>query len=239
MSETSFVITPDGAIVKRTITDQPIQLLPKLAEVFQSTAVFRLSNLLDVADKFYGRCGATCSAAQPGTIHWSVRVKTLNLNAPFTMSDGVLVPDFAAGAEVRPMEIAWQPPDSMALVLGVTVRQNSSGYVSGEHYLIAYEGPVVWRLPLANLYDHGELCHGQESKAYPTAVDALLGGLKQFSASRWNSDLYHSFQQANAPLMFRFQPENDGFKQLPPAGDWTKLCQKIANEFIATNLMPV
>lgn len=139
------------------------------------------------------------------------------------------------------MEIPWRMPDDMTVVLGITVVQSNRGFKLGKYYLAAYDQKgATWRLPLCNLYDHLELCHGQEHGFHPTAMKALLTGLAQFRSSAWNSDLNGQFQQRNAPLMFRFKPVNSGFEQLPiETATWTVLCQKVSNELVNSKLQPV
>lgn len=234
-----YLIRENGEIVHQTITENPINILPSIAQAFQTSVQFKFENILDLALCGEPDCGHVTICGNSGNRsinYWSIGIKKLTLNTSFTLYGDVLSPDFNSQGKL--MSVPWTPRPDMFVVLGiVTTRKDSGDYVAGKHYLIAYDsGSRVYRLPLSNLYDHLELCHGQSPGVHPTELAAILDAVKRFRASQWNSDLFHSFQQENAPKMFRFKPTNDGFEQMLHTGDdWTKLCQKVSNSIIADN----
>lgn len=250
MSNTvEFVIKPDGEIVKRSTQEVPIEVLPTIKAAFQTGATFQIKGFMDFDNPFYGGCGLVANSATPNALMWSVRVRTINLNTHFQMVDKVLTPDFRGDQTgSTPLEIAWRVPDDMRVVLGMSVGMSVTGsstglWTLGKHYLVAYDtgGKRTWKLPVSNLYNTLELCHGQDKSSHPSALKAVQAALAAFQASKWNADLYSA--TSNTGAMFRFEPENSGFKQLPlvlaSGKDWTSLCDKIANEYVTTNILPV
>lgn len=244
MSETKirFTIEPDGRVYQECITTTPIDLIPALEQAFQSSATFKMANVVDFSHiglPLFGRACLTCSAANTESVWWSIRVRTLNLRTKFSLQDGVLTPVFAGND--ASMEMVWLPPDDMRLVLGITMQVNSRGCLLGKHYLVAYDKTgATWRLPLANLYDHLELCHGQDHIYHPTMIAAASEGLKAFVNSVWNADLNGEFQRERAPKLFRWRPINTGFDQIPiEASHWTMLCEKASSDIVTTNMMPI
>lgn len=239
-----FVIKPDGDIVKRTISEVPIEVLPGLKQAFAQNTTFQIMGFMDFDNPFYGQCGLVAHSATPNSLVWSVRVRTLQLNCNFQMVDKVLVPDFLGSATgSTPLEIPWRVPDDMRLMLGMSVHMNPDNtWILGKHYLPAFDAKGrTWKLPVSNLYNTLEFCHGQDANKHQSALKAVQVGLAQFQSSKWNADLYSATERTTN--MFRFEPENSGFKQLRAlieGGDnWTKLCEKIANEYVTTNIIPL
>ncbi len=247
---TEFVFKENGDCVKRTVSEHPIEINPDIEKLFQANAAFRLSNVADfgqLCDKSFGPASLSTRLMEQ-TIHWSIHIHTLHLNTAFVLNgDKELVPAFDQFKdESKVMSIPWTPPIDMKLVLGISVNNavsvnNADGvYRAGKHYLIAYDSHKrTWRLPLSNLYDHLELCHGQNPVKYATSMEAVCDSLKRFRSSLWNADLFGDFQKFKTPLMFRFKPNDKGFEQMPTNANWTAFCEKVSNDFINTNFMPV
>lgn len=242
-----YVIKEDGGVYKRTLAvDHPIDIMPTIAQVFQSSAMFKLDamfNLTDFDEPFFGNVAITTSLDNPNNFWASVRVKSLNLNTTFDLIDGVLTPRFLEGG--TRLEIPWRMPETMKLVLGMmVVNYGDDGYKLGKHYLVAYDSANrTWRLPIANLYETLELCHGQQPGYHPTLGKAVLVGAQTFRSSQWNRDLSSIHSQDHTKQMFRFKPLNTGFEQLPilptPA-EWTTLCHKVGGgEIVTSKLIPV
>lgn len=244
MSDTRFVIEPDGGIFKETVTKVPIDVLPSLKAAFAQNVTFQIKGFMDFDNPFYGGCGMVANSATPNSLVWSVRVRTINLNCNFLMVDKALVPDFPASKTgSTPMEIPWRVPDDMKVMLGlsVVIRPDLT-WTLGKHCLATFDVKGrTWKLPVSNLYNTLELCHGQDTSIHRSALKAIQTALTAFQNSKWNADLYSATNKTGA--MFRFEPENSGFKQLPmvldEGKDWTSLCEKIANEYITTNIIPV
>lgn len=240
MTTNEFVIRPDGSIVKRTTSEAPINILPAIAQAFQTDVRVRLDNVMNLAElgePLFGMASLNVTA-KTRQMWWSVSVRTLNLHTHFVLVKDKMLPDFSAQSGTE-MEIQWQVPDEdMSVVLGIQMTMDRDGtYVLGKHYLVAYDrSKRTYRLPLSNLYDHCELCHGQSLEPHASMVAALMTGLKQFRGSLWNKDLNGAFQQSNAPLLFRWKPDNTGFVQLPSERPWPELCQKVANDIITNEL---
>ncbi len=170
----------------------------------------------------------------------SVRVKTLNLHTTFKIENEVMTPTF--DAEGKFIEMPWVAPDTMRLVLGMAINATPDlmQYKLGKHWLIAYDNKgASYKLPMSNLYDHLELCHGQAHAIQPTMMGAVYLGLKAFRSSKWNADLRGSVTREMAPQLFRFKPLNVGFEQIPSIDPWHKLCMKASSEIVSTRLQPI
>ena len=241
---TKFTIEEDGLVYKDVLQRTPIDLTPELERVFQSNATLKLRLVADMGELCDPCFGEASLAHASGTFYWSVRILTLNLNTAFVLNkDKELVPSFEEWADTeKVMQIGWKVPDEITLVLGITMIDLGHGFQSGKHYLVAYDtAKRSYRLPLTNLYDHLELCHGQGNKEHTTPIGSLITALKAFRSSLWNADLCASFQRTNAPLMFRFKPTDKGFDQLPindGGHGWQWLCEKVSNDLINSKFNP-
>lgn len=242
MKTTRFVIEADGGIF-RVVTDKvPINVLPTIAKQFQNQVTLKIAGLMDFDNPFYGRSGLIVSTATPNVQTWSTRVRTLNLNTKWAMAaNKVLFPDFQGltpGA--TQLTLQWRTPDSMRLMLGLSVQDVGAAWMLQQHYLAAYDKDGrTWKLPLSNLHEHLEVCHGQNLDHHPSALKAVQVGLEAFRVSEWNDHLTGGHRTAHAQAMFGFDPDNEGFKQRDIQGSWTDYCTKVSNEFINTNMMPL
>ncbi len=242
MKTTRFVIEADGGIYRMTTDKVPINVLPTIAKQFQNQVTFRITGLMDFENAFYGQSGLVVGTASPDLLTWSIRVLTLNLNTKWAMGiDKVLFPDFqgmTTGA--TQLTLQWRPPAGMILMLGVTVLKQARGWMIQHHYLVSYDKEGrIWKLPLSNLHEHLEVCHGQDLNVRPSALKAVQVGLEAFRVSEWNDHLTDGHRTAYAQAMFGFDPDNEGFKQRAVKEPWTDYCTKVSNEFINTNMMPL
>lgn len=194
--------------------------------------------------KIGGPYGMACVSLKQTFEMWSVRVLKLSLECPFYLQDGVHTPAFADGNQAV-MKLEWTP--HMKVVLGITVHKDMTTRYAGDHYLIAFDARGnMWRMPVANLYEDGKLCHGQPSSKFDCSLDCVMDCCKRFSNSKWNADLYQLSDEKrfrSTRDMFRWAPDDKGFNQLPltlsGSKDWTSLCQKISNETLQQLIMPV
>jgi len=242
MKTVRYVIEQDGGIF-RVLTDKvPITVLPSIAKQFQNQVTFKIIGLMDFDNPFYGATGLVIGTASPDLLVWSTRVRSLNLNTKWVLgSNKILFPDFQGlNNGVTELTLQWTPPDSMRLMVGFTVLKQAHGWLLQQHYLVAYDKEGrTWKLPLSNLHDHLEVCHGQDLNVHPSALKAVQVGLEAFRVSEWNDHLTGHHRAAHAEAMFGFSPDNEGFKQRPVKEPWTDYCAKVANEFIITNMMPL
>lgn len=232
-----FIIKEDGTIVKRQWTDTPVNILPGIEKAFQSNIAVRVQNVVDFSDMgepYFGKCSLAIQTADLTKIWASTRIKMLNLHTTYKLDGGkTLFPSFDSDGKF--IEIPWAPPADMRLVLGMTINANNemTAFKLEKHYLVAYDAKgVTWRMPLTNLYDHLELCHGQTHVIHPTLLGTVYIGLKQFRSSKWNADLRGDWHQEMAPKMFSFTPNKEGFDQRPINDKWTKLCTKASSEIV-------
>jgi len=238
-----FIIKEDGSIVKREWNDHPINITPAIEKAFQSNMSVRLPVILDFTDMgetHFGKCSMSFQTGDMTKVWVSTRVKLLNLHTTFVLDGEHLVPTFDVDGKF--MEIPWTPPTDMKLVIGMTVGIDTTNtkFKLGKHYLVAYDAKgATWRMPLTNLYDHLELCHGQAHAVHPTMMGAVYIGLKMFRASKWNSDLRGSWHKLMVPQMFRFKPTDKGFDQIGPEANWTSLCTKASVEVVNTKIQPI
>ncbi len=238
-----FIIKEDGSVVKRETTEYSVNINNAIEKAFQSSVDLRVQNIVDFTDMgepYFGKCSLSFNSGDLTKLWASTRVKTLNLHTTFAMNEEVMTPTFES--EGKFMEIPWTPPAEMKLVLGMQISADVDHKIFklGKHWLVAYDSKgASWRMPLTNLYDHMELCHGQAHEIHPTIMGTIYTGLKAFRASKWNSDLRGAWHKETAPKMFRFKPLNTGFEQLATELPWARLCTKAAAEIVSTRMQPI
>lgn len=203
----------------------------------------RLDNVMNVGGPF----GMASVIVRSGVEMWSVRVRVLVLEAPFQLSEQIHTPSFHDLNEPT-MRMEWKVPDAISLILGITsVKADKNMRYAAERYLMAFDDKgEMWRLPLANVYEDGKLCHGQGVTYYNSAMETVLKSCEQFVASKWNADLYggSATQIEKTRRMFRWKANEKGFDQLEmeikSGKDWTSLCtNKIASENLSQLIINV
>ena len=239
-NQIKYQIESDGTLYRVEIRKDQVTVLPSIIKEFQSQMTFRVPSLMDFDNAFYGQSGIVVNSATPDALTWSVRVRTLNLNCWWQTADKIVFPDFACAVSSTQMELPWRAPDSMRLMLVVGAQRDSYGWQLQKHYLVAYDNVAkMFRLPLSNLYDHCELCHGQDAARHPSALKAMQVAMEGFKNSQWNSDLYSTTNVGNTKSIFGFDPDNTGFKQRTVPTTWTDFCKKVANDYLTANAQPL
>jgi len=226
-----YVIQKDGRILHRKYLEQEVSVTAEIAAAFSTNANHELKNVINMSEFGFPDYGlAAVSINNRGSHFWSVRVLNLIMNCPFKMKGKHLVPDFTSTD--KPMSLKWKVEEPMKIMLGVFIE----GQSSGKHYLLTYDSiGRHWRLPLSNLYENCELCHGQSIMSGITDLNILAQVLKNFSASQWQADLSNLHLPEQTESMFAFTPTNEGFDQyslIKNYVDWTKFCKKVSNSVL-------
>jgi hypothetical protein len=185
------------------------------------------------------RGNVSLAAQSDNNAIYSLPVHKLTINAPFqTTEKGVLSPAFDSTSAPQ-FIIEWQVPETMRLMLLVSIYADYSKASGGDQYLAAFDKVGrAFRLPISNLYGDCRLCHGKYTEAHNTSLDLLRAAWTQFHKSSWNRDLYNdssSTRRDATKKMFSFIADNESFKQLPISGDWSELCEKVGSEFLIQN----
>lgn len=237
MKEESFYEIGDDGSYAVTITRRAIHFGDKLAEQFQTNITRKISNIR-VVGGIYGGCGV--ALMKNGFNLWSTRVKKLPLRTFFNTESGIVVPVFD-NADCTHLELIWEVPADMWLCYCVTVIEGApENHQMEAHHLVAADSKgQLYKLPVSNLHSDGKLCHGMDRIANRTSWEVVQLCLNTFEKSNWNADLYsgNEVRRENTKELFRFEPKDGGFKQLPSTAHWTRLSAKLGNELIQGNLI--
>lgn len=239
--ETLMVITPQGP-ERWDINKTRLNITSEVASRFARENAVRLRNIAPSISPEFGPVSVLL-IANGNNIEawWTLPVLTLTLRTPFAIAgDKVLVPSFAGNSPqlTLPWTVDQNNAYGMWLYLVLKTVPASSGRATcGKQYLVARDiNGMFYRLPVSNVYADCEVCTGQfDSVAQDTHTTCLFNAAKQFVGSSWNKDLLtEADNDRNTAAMFRFAPDNDGFKQLPMLLNnrqtWQSLCAKVSTE---------
>ena len=188
-----------------------------------------------VVVKNIGRAGQmVLSASVSGKVAtvWG-RLPLLNLNARFRKDSNGIHAWFRGGEGCFDAVYEWTPPDDMAINLVAVCEQSEDGswFVQGSTqplcYLVARSSkkPGFFRLPTSNVYADARICMGSAVNPAPTLSQVWHNACNQFSAGRFNSDLYnHSGGDEYETLMFRWDFSE---RQLQVRKDWESMCRAV------------
>lgn len=232
-----YVTEEDGSIFKEEITRTPIDITASLLAQLSAGTVLSLRNACVIPG--FGPASISLSGKDS---YWTVPMESIQLNTWFKKVGDILVPVFREDAGLpTPMTLTWRnsiattitPMRLIFLAHVVEYPPTAKLYRINKVYFFAFsKDGNAWRLPLANLYEHCEVCNGDFSSQSGTAEETVQLALEQFTKSQWNKDLTDRTSNPGfTAKMFRFQPKGDkDFEQLPVnATDWIKVADKISN----------
>lgn len=219
-----YILQSDGVIKRRTVEEAVVNVRPQVLQRLAKNVQLKVVNLMDHPE--IGRCHLSVT---PTGHLWSVVLKTINFNCPFTLKDGVMVPNFANNKEPV-MNLEWAVPESIKARLAVLCALDGEQWRAQKVWLFAFASTgASYRMPLANIYEDCSVCTGDYDQWASTSVDALLRAVRQFRGSQWNQDLWYSGTQEHTVRFVRFDPKATPFKAIVPDSPWTNLCRKVAN----------
>lgn len=230
------VICTEGRFWRETRIREEIDPSPGLKKLYSVKEPIKVPSVFMLPN--YGPVGM-CFNPNEGATYWSIPIPFINLRCEFRAIENqqhgkIMVPKFIYDkTSTEVIQIRWD------------VRMDGSGYQPRIVLLIQniIDGGMVWtqqqwlfafdrrnnvfQLPLANLYEHLQLCCGKYDSHSPTQLECVQKAVEQFENSQWNSDLYDTGIEERTIKFFRFKPKKDGFEVLGiQSEDWTKLCTK-------------
>lgn len=221
-----YVLNADGMWRYREITEYRVDVSGEtLRNAFANDVSIKVPYLFE-AGPDNGMISAIFT--DTGYQWWTVGVNTIRFNCSFLERDGQFMPCFKGGAETVPMTLEWPVSCAPGMRLFLLVNLSHNAFLKA--WLVAVCGNGrYWRLPVANVFKNCELCTGEQMIKSRTAMGVVLETLSLFRSSTWNADLWEYPEKTYS--MFRFKhTDSGGFEAIPPSGDWTKLCDKVANE---------
>jgi hypothetical protein len=225
-----LTMTEDGAITRRTVTEEVIDAGESVIESISTTITRKAQNVFEVPG-----WGPVNLAINVEGCYYSMRLNKLPLKANFKIHEGILYPKFSASKEPV-ISMVWTPPTDMKLVMLILMHPDSGKVFFEYQWIFAFDlGGRAYRLPLGNLFDDAKLCTGSMENVHPTAQAVFVASLEQLERSQWQGDLDRSPESTQK--MFRFKPVDAGFEQQPSIGAWSSLCLKISHA--AVNLVNV
>jgi len=240
MTEKFFKLTADGTIREVTVTERDIQVDGTIISRFSADIAIRIPNLMSAAVlpevAGLGNIGACVRKA---SITLTARLAALPMRCAFIMKDGFMVPDFKKGNADPEIRLTWNIPDSMRVYF---VANFLVPLAVDVQFVVAADSAGRWyRLPLSNLREDCQLCHGAYDGNGATAIDMMSKAWLQFHKSRWQSDLVNrgTDSEMNSKKLFRFKPlEPSGFEQVAPDNHtWEELSSRVSTAFLMENIV--
>jgi hypothetical protein len=219
-SKTEFVLSSDGKIINRQITESEKELT---AEMLASVANQNVQ---------FWRHMFTHPQTQPitigiskDTITLAAKLSKIRIKTNYTLRDGVLIPAFHMKEEPV-FDITWAVPGDMKVYF--VVELNHDNVFIAAHLPAIDENKRCYRLPLGNLYETVQICTGAFKPQTHSAQEAFNGTFEQFDKSLWNDDLESGDDASIVRRLFRFKPSGDEFTQLDATVKWQDVCTIVA-----------
>jgi hypothetical protein len=219
-SRTEFVLSTDGKIIKRQIMESAKELTAD-----QLTSLATQETRFWPAIFTHENAGPVTLGILKETLALSAELPSIRIRTNYTLSNGVLVPDFNRKGEPI-FDIHWSVPADMKVLFGVEIGNKN---ILINAYILAFdEEKRCYRLPLGNLYENANICLGEFTFNPVSAQAQFNAAFEQFNKSVWNDDLANSGDAEKTRSLFRFKPKDDGFEQLPSTAKWQESCKIIA-----------
>lgn len=231
-----YVIKADG-LVRRRIIEDPIDINAAIVDQI-AAAVSRKSMKvmpMKIIDPENAN-DASLTMLPGGYSVWSLPLVKLPLKTFYQSKDGTVFPVFDDTTSPQ-LALEWIIPSNMFVVLAV---QLDSRMDCIKQYLVAFDANSrTYKLPLSNLYDDCALCSGTYKGRSGNQVEALTNAMNQLRNGEWQKDLYQgdAAKRKRTRDLFSFKVEEKGFSQIHYPKDWTTLCDKVANDFVTSNII--
>lgn len=216
---TAYLIFPTGEIYRQAMSEVPINVTDESLAPLMLGLKLKASSVW--LDRDFNAVVSACLNCRAR--YYTVNLPELCIQAPYKLVEKVMVPQFNSKSDpVIPMK--WIPPEDCHLKYLAMIQDSN---VQCEWLMALDNKGLAWRLPLPNVYEDCRVCTGEYPRFCETDQHGVNSSLRQFRASNWNQDLW-SGQEERSQKMFRFLPnKKEGFEQLQPDGNWTKLCVKV------------
>ena len=219
LSRAEFVLSTDGKIIKRTITETEKELTAEALNSLTKQQVVHWPRLFIHPD-----IGAINAGISKNTMTLTAQLGKIRIKTNYTAREGIVSP--ASDRKYEPVfDLSWTPPADLKLFFVVEL-DTRNNFIAA-HLPAIGEEKRCYRLPLGNLYETGGICLGKEFGSADSALSLFHEAFDQFDKSQWNDDLQNSEDIINVRKIFRFQAVNAGFEQLEAAVPWQQICQVI------------
>jgi len=232
-----YVLKASGGATRRKIIDEDLVITDEAIQSIVTNISVTVRNIAPPPSIKYGPLSLSVKSSKVGVgpwCVWTVPVSVLTLRTSFAVYEGdILCPDFGTA---NLMETIWSPPAGMRLFMLISTRYNQSVPELGSCYYFALDNRnATWRLPLPNVYDTCEICHGNTISS-----ETQLGMVGRFihvmESSPWNRDLIGDADRTTGLFRFKLH-ETNGLVQQPPLKDWNNLCQSVSVSYINNNMI--
>lgn len=237
MSEVfEYVIKSDG-LKRRRIVEDDIDINAAIVNQISAAVSRKTKKVMPMKIIDPENANDASLTVLPGnTTVWSLPLVKLPLKTFYQSKDGTVFPVFDDTTSPQ-LALEWVIPSNMFVVLAV---QLDSRMDCLKQYLVAFDANSrTYKLPLSNLYDDCALCSGIYKGKSANQVEALTNALNQLRNGEWQKDLYQgdAANRRRTRDLFSFKVEEKGFSQIPHPKDWTALCDKVANDFVTSNII--
>lgn len=237
METIEHVVRPNNTLCRRQVIEHDIPIQNQILQTLLAGTPIPVPSVFQF--KELGIASLVCKAP---LYFVSCRLPALPLKTAFHAVDKLMLPVFSS--DKAPMSLSWVPPKDMDLrfIVGATYGAPQSNYPTGyfqfnTSYLLAFSSEKrCYKLPMPNIYADGRLCLGNSHiEVQSTLQDVYLATYRLFCDAPWGTDLWDNIEITQK--LIRLEPTKDGFKSLPPDGDWKAMSAVVANELI-TMLTP-
>lgn len=230
-----YIIKDDGSIVRRTVTEEEINLSATSLDGLSASIVRPYYRIFNVKNPLKGMKG------QPDVVwvnlfvndkfsYFTLSLPAVHIKAPHSIiktmdNEKILVPNFESPSEPV-ITTHWVPPQDFSVILCIKANSN----VFDQATLIGTDlSKRYYRLPMGNIHSNGQMCMGDHYEIDFSDGFSLVNYMFElFNNSQWNSDLVGGTDVSDSQSLFRFRPKKDGFEQLPPLKPIVECCKKIA-----------
>lgn len=220
-SGVEYILQRGGQIIRRRTEEVDLQVTDHIISQLTSTQKMQVRDCFMLEDK-----PVTLTVYPSLNNYYSLTLDSIILNTSFRVVGKTLTPVFSANDNI--MSLPWPAQENMVIRLTIATAQDPTTWKHQLQnvYLFAFDinTKQCYKLPIANLYDDGRLCHGQPRKSFRTGADCVLDTWRLFGQSRWNGDLWKNAEQSQQ--MFSYTVTPDGFTP-NKVEKWQQLCYVI------------
>ena len=220
-----------------TLKGVPVNFDPAIIAALRSALPFWIKNWQ--LNQEHGNMISLCVLGSDIYVSCALRELKIKANWRADEKTKLLLP--AWGDKTFPeMNMVWTPPKDMQLrfILQATTDPTKTGYNDGRYcvqrvFLVAFDSNRnAYQLPLPNLYSDGRICLPDPIvKVNVCLYDMFAYFYRVISDSLWNNHLIKEDGKNwdLSPEIFRFEPDENGFKQAPIKKEWNKACKTMGH----------
>lgn len=219
LSRTEFVLSTEGKILQRQITELEKELTAEQLVSLADHSVIYWPDMLT-----HPKTGPVTIGISKNTMTLKAEITSIRIKTNYIVQGGVMTPAFELKNEPV-FDISWAVPGDMRVYF--VVELGKKNHFLNAHLLSLDDQKRCYRLPLGNIYSTGNICMG-EFESRGSVLDIFNRAFEQFDKSNWNSDLQDSTDVDIVGQLFRFKAVVDGFERLEPIVKWQQVCDTIA-----------